>query len=106
MAKTRERGPGPRTTADTAGQQTAAADAETGRAAAVAVRPATPYTEKQQRRRVRQGLWRQARRRGAREDAAATTAVVVAAEAGIRSTKELNRKKNEIVSESELNDQV
>jgi hypothetical protein len=72
----------------------------------VAVRPATPYTEKQQRRRVRQGLWLRARRRGAREDAAAAVVAVVAAETGIRSTKELNRKKSEIVSESELNDHV
>ncbi len=60
--KTGERGPGSRTTADTAGHQTAATDAEAGRAAAVAVGPATPYTEEQQRRRVRQGLRRRARR--------------------------------------------
>ncbi len=46
---------------------------------------------------------------GAREGAAAEAAAVVSAEvaeAGIRTMKELNRKKREIVSESELNDHV
>ncbi len=86
------------------GLQSAAADAEAGRPATVAVRPTPrkPEIQQQQGHRVRQGLRWRPRRLGVREAAVAEAADAAAAAAGERSSPCLEKETSESASESSI----